>query len=60
MHSDAKMVTKGTELNIFHRIAGAYALENPLAPLEGGGSISADFIWGQDMKRGREKGRKYK
>ncbi len=35
-------------------VARVYILEN--TPPPGGGGISADVIWGKNMKRGREKG----
>jgi hypothetical protein len=41
-------------------IAGVYILENTSLPPWGGEKISADVIWGKNMKREREKGGKCK
>ncbi len=38
--------------------AGAYILENIPPPRGGGSGISADVIWGKNMKRRKEKGEK--
>jgi hypothetical protein len=40
-------------------LSGVYKLDSP-PPLPGGEGISADIIWGKNMKRGKEKGRKCK